>query len=49
MISIFVLIFRYASESVNRMLIGNKCDMSERREVSYDEGLELCIIFNNLF
>ena len=25
------------------MLIGNKCDMSERREVSYDEGLELCI------
>ncbi|KAM3147056.1 hypothetical protein pb186bvf_000772 [Paramecium bursaria] len=36
-----VEIDKYASESVNRMLIGNKCDMSERREVSYDEGLEL--------
>lgn len=24
------------------MLIGNKCDMNERREVSYEEGLELC-------
>lgn len=34
---------KYASESVNRMLIGNKSDMAERREVSYEEGLELCI------
>jgi hypothetical protein len=24
------------------MLIGNKCDATERREVSYEEGLELC-------
>lgn len=32
---------RYASDSVNRMLIGNKCDMNERRAVSYEEGLEL--------
>jgi hypothetical protein len=26
------------------MLIGNKCDMNERRAVSYEEGLELGII-----
>jgi len=25
------------------MLIGNKCDINEHREVSYEEGLELCI------
>lgn len=34
---------KYASESVNRMLVGNKADITERREVSYEEGLELCI------
>ncbi|CAD8207182.1 unnamed protein product [Paramecium octaurelia] len=32
---------KYASESVNRMLVGNKADITERREVSYEEGLEL--------
>ena len=37
---------RYASESVNRMLVGNKADITERREVSFVEGLELC---NNYF
>lgn len=25
------------------MLVGNKADITERREVSYEEGLELCI------
>ncbi|CAD8109620.1 unnamed protein product [Paramecium primaurelia] len=32
---------KYASESVNRMLVGNKADITERRQVSYEEGLEL--------
>ena len=38
----FRFTFRYASESVNRLLVGNKADITERREVSYEEGLELC-------
>jgi Ras-related protein Rab-1A len=29
---------RYASESVNRLIVGNKCDMEERRQVSTEEG-----------
>ncbi|CAG9317419.1 unnamed protein product [Blepharisma stoltei] len=29
---------RYASDSVNRLLIGNKCDLEEKRAVSYEEG-----------
>ena len=27
------------------MLIGNKCDQKEKREVSYEEGLDLGTIF----
>ena len=30
------------------MLIGNKCDMNDRREVNYEEGLELGTKKNNL-
>lgn len=30
------------------MLIGNKCDMNERREVTYEEGLELGICSSNI-
>lgn len=32
---------RYASENVNRLLVGNKCDMEPKKVVSYDEGKEL--------
>lgn len=32
---------RYASESVNRLLIGNKCDLEEKRIVSFEEGKQL--------
>lgn len=32
---------RYASENVNRLLIGNKSDMDEKKQVSYEEGREL--------
>lgn len=29
---------RYASENVNKLLVGNKCDMAESRVVSYEAG-----------
>ncbi|XP_047315005.1 ras-related protein RIC1 [Impatiens glandulifera] len=29
---------RYANENVNKLLVGNKCDLEENREVSYDAG-----------
>eukprot|EP01015_Nassula_variabilis_P021889 TRINITY_DN3955_c0_g1_i1.p2 TRINITY_DN3955_c0_g1~~TRINITY_DN3955_c0_g1_i1.p2 ORF type:complete len:226 (-),score=35.77 TRINITY_DN3955_c0_g1_i1:41-679(-) len=32
---------KYAQESVNRLLVGNKVDLSDKRKVSYEEGLEL--------
>lgn len=34
-------ISRYASESVNKLLIGNKCDIDGNRQVSFEEGKEL--------
>ena len=34
-------ISRYASENVNRLLIGNKCDIDGKRQVSFEEGKEL--------
>jgi Ras-related protein Rab-1A len=33
----FTEITRYAAENVNRLLVGNKCDL-ENRGVSYEEG-----------
>lgn len=29
---------RYASENVNKLLVGNKCDLAESRVVSYEAG-----------
>jgi Ras-related protein Rab-1A len=29
---------RYASENVNKLLVGNKCDLAENRVVSYEAG-----------
>ncbi|KAI3850741.1 hypothetical protein MKW98_030801 [Papaver atlanticum] len=29
---------RYASENVNKLLVGNKCDMTTNRVVSYETG-----------
>jgi len=37
---------RFATENVNKLLIGNKCDLEEKREVSYEEGLELAKNFD---
>ena len=34
-------IARYASENVNRLLIGNKCDIDSKKAVSTEEGKEL--------
>ncbi|KQK08318.1 ras-related protein RIC1 [Brachypodium distachyon] len=32
---------RYASENVNKLLVGNKCDLAESRVVSYEAGKAL--------
>lgn len=32
---------QHASEGVNKILIGNKCDWSDKRAVSEDQGREL--------
>ncbi|MCL7024829.1 hypothetical protein MKW94_017891, partial [Papaver nudicaule] len=29
---------RFASESVNKLLVGNKCDLTENKVVSYEAG-----------
>lgn len=34
-------ISKYASENVNRLLIGNKCDIDSKKAVSTEEGKEL--------
>ena len=31
---------RYASENVNKLLVGNKCDLTARKVVSYQTGKE---------
>lgn len=32
---------KYAAENVNKLLVGNKCDMVAKKAVSYEEGKEL--------
>merc|ERR1712051_804589 len=32
---------KYAADNVNRLMIGNKCDLSSKKVVSYDEAKEL--------
>jgi GTPase SAR1 family protein len=32
------LSFRYASENVNKLLVGNKCDLTSKRAVTFDQG-----------
>ncbi len=34
--------FQHASAEVERMLIGNKCDMHDKRQVSRDKGEHVC-------
>lgn len=37
---------KFASENVNKLLIGNKSDLEEQREVTYDQGQELAKKFD---
>lgn len=32
---------RYAMDNVNKLLVGNKCDMTSKKVVTFDEGKEL--------
>ena len=36
-------VFQHASAEVERMLIGNKCDMQDKRQVSRDKGEHVCV------
>ena len=40
---------RYATENVNRLLVGNKCDLDAQRQVTYDEGAEMAKSFRIKF
>lgn len=31
---------KYAAEGVNKLLVGNKCDLASKKVVSYDEAKE---------
>jgi Ras-related protein Rab-1A len=37
---------KFASENVNKLLVGNKSDLEEQRKVTYDEGVELAKKFD---
>ena len=37
---------KFAADSVIKLLVGNKCDLEEKREVAFDEGQELAKQFN---
>ena len=37
---------KYAQESVNKILVGNKCDMNDRRQISLEVGQELASQYN---
>eukprot|EP00931_Biecheleriopsis_adriatica_P025854 TRINITY_DN15788_c0_g1_i1.p1 TRINITY_DN15788_c0_g1~~TRINITY_DN15788_c0_g1_i1.p1 ORF type:complete len:213 (+),score=36.29 TRINITY_DN15788_c0_g1_i1:49-687(+) len=42
-------IYKYASEGVNMLLVGNKCDLMSKRVVTYDEAKELADSFSISF
>jgi Ras-related protein Rab-1A len=37
-INIFLMPYRYASENVNKLLVGNKSDLTSKRAVSFDQA-----------
>jgi Ras-related protein Rab-1A len=37
---------RYASESVNKLLVGNKSDLNDKRKISVDQGKDLAASLN---
>jgi Ras-related protein Rab-1A len=36
---------RYASDNVNKLLVGNKCDLTESRAVSYETAKVLKFVY----
>ena len=40
---------KHASDNISRILVGNKCDMADARQVSTDEGKELAEHYNVRF
>merc|ERR1712146_664974 len=40
---------RYANENVNKLLVGNKCDLETRRQVKYENGVELAESLNRIY
>jgi Ras-related protein Rab-1A len=40
---------RYASENVNKLLVGNKCDLAENRVVSYEAGKVIFLCINYFY
>lgn len=40
---------KYAQENVSKLLIGNKSDLSDKRQVSYEEGSQLAQQLNIKF
>ncbi|KAF3854833.1 hypothetical protein F7725_022888 [Dissostichus mawsoni] len=41
--------FQHASSDVEKMVLGNKCDMTDRRQVSKDRGEKLAIDYGVKF
>lgn len=40
----FCLFYQHASSDVERMVLGNKCDMNDKRQVSKEKGEKVCIV-----
>eukprot|EP00921_Rhytidocystis_pertsovi_P011151 GHVQ01017978.1.p1 GENE.GHVQ01017978.1~~GHVQ01017978.1.p1 ORF type:complete len:202 (+),score=18.32 GHVQ01017978.1:562-1167(+) len=40
---------RYAVDNVNKLLVGNKCDLASKKVVSYNQGKELADTYNMPF
>lgn len=40
---------KFASESAIRIIVGNKCDVDDKRKVAFDEGKELAAHYNVKF
>ena len=40
---------KFASESAIKLFVGNKCDVEDKRKVTYEEGKELAASYNVKF